>query len=425
MSIQSENGQMLKARLSLEALRNGVPNREAVKILGCNQPKAERLFAQMLSNAADSENPPLDAQGMLVSGDFGTGKSHLLTHLENLAIDRGFVCSTVAISKETPLYDLAKVFKSAMDNGRMPGRSGRLIEELGQSLDSRSEEYERFFIWADDTKSNLLHQIFPASLLVHKDSYDLELNSEIENFWAGDKVYTGRVKRGLREIGKIKNYSFRAPKVRDLPPQRLRFMVELIKAAGYKGWVILLDEIELIGQYSLLQRGRSYAELSRWMGQTLGEQTPGLVVVGTVADDFPRRIISADGKKDRDYVAPKLAARYGSIVPHAETGMRLLDEGRKLLDAPTAEDVQSTMKKLREIYAAAYNWDAPALPAPERGAGYQNRMRYRIRAAINEWDLRRLYPDHNPETEMQEYHSTYEENPDLERASKDDANDSL
>ena len=228
----------------------------------------------------------------------------------------------------------------------------------------------------------------------------------------------------MREIGLFKNYPFRAPKVRDLPPQRLRFMTELIKAAGYKGWVILLDEIELIGQYSLLQRGRSYAELSRWMGQSVGERTPGLVVVGTVADDFSRRIISADGKKDRDYVGPKLAARYGGIVSHAETGMRLLDEGRMLLDAPTEEDVQTTMKKLREIYAAAYGWDAPALPAPERGAGYQNRMRYRIRAAVNEWDLRRLYPDHMPDTEMQEYRSNYEENPDLERESKDDAGDS-
>ena len=163
MSTQSENGKVLNARLALEALRNGVPNREAVKILGCNQPKAERLFEQMLSKAEDSENPPSDAQGMLVSGDFGTGKSHLLTHLENLALSRGFVCSTVAISKETPLYDLAKVFKSAMDNARMPYRSGRLIEELGQALKPNSQEYANFFMWADNTKSNNLHPIFPPA----------------------------------------------------------------------------------------------------------------------------------------------------------------------------------------------------------------------------------------------------------------------
>ena len=286
MSSKVENGQRLSSRLALEALRNGVPNREAVKILGSNQPRAERRFEEMLRDAADGENPPHNALGMLVSGDFGTGKSHLLTHLEHRALSEGFVCSTVAISKETPLYDLGKVFKSAMDNGLLLDRNGRLIEELGQSLKHDTEEYANFFEWANDARSSQLHPIFPASLLVHERSNDLELNSEIENFWAGDKIYVSKVKGGLREIGQLKNYSFRAPKMRDIPPQRLSFMFELIKAAGYKGWVVLLDEIELVAQYSLLQRGRSYAELSRWMGHAVRESYPGLVVVGTVTADF-------------------------------------------------------------------------------------------------------------------------------------------
>ena len=105
-------------RRALEALRNGVPNREAVKILGCNQPEAERKFASLLARVPNADG----ALGMLVSGDFGVGKSHLLVHLEDQALSQGFVCSRLAISKETPLYDLGKVFKSAMDNARMPDR---------------------------------------------------------------------------------------------------------------------------------------------------------------------------------------------------------------------------------------------------------------------------------------------------------------
>ena len=427
MSSQTENGKTLNYRLALEALRNGVPNRAAVKILGCNQPEAERRFEEMLSAASDGDNPPRSALGMLVSGDFGTGKSHLLTHLEHRALSEGFVCSTVAISKETPLYDLAKVFKSAMDNGRMPKRSGRLIQELGQSLRSDSEEYVSFFKWANDAKSHKLHQIFPASLLVHERSNDIELDSEIENFWAGDKVYVSKVKGGLREIGQFKNYSFRAPKVRDLPPQRLSFMIELIKAAGYKGWVVLLDEIELVAQYSLLQRGRSYAELSRWMGRAVGEAYPGLVVVGTVTADFAAEVISPGGSKiDRDKAGAKLeqGPRYQHLVPLVEEGMQMLELGCIPLNPPTDEDVRETMEKLRRVYSAAYGWEAEALSAQPRGAGYQNRMRYRVRASINEWDLRRLYPDYSPETDVQEFRHTYEENRDLERTTKDDADDS-
>ena len=122
MAAQAEENHTLTYRRALEALRNGVPNSEAVKILGCNQPNAESKFEEMLTKTTDRDNSPSSALGMLVSGDFGSGKSHLLTHLEHRALERGFVCSKVAISKETPLYDLGKVFKSAVDNGRMRDR---------------------------------------------------------------------------------------------------------------------------------------------------------------------------------------------------------------------------------------------------------------------------------------------------------------
>jgi hypothetical protein len=422
MTTHTNESQVLISRRALEALRNGVPNREAVKILGCNQPKAEAGFNGLLDRAADKENPPEGALGMLVSGDFGSGKSHLLTHLEHQALSRGFVCSKVAISKETPLYDLGKVLKSAVDNGRMPNRAGRLIEELGQALKPHSPEYADFFKWANDTESNGLSQMFPASLLVHERSRDLELNSEIEYFWAGDRIKVSRVKDGLRQIGQFQSYSFRAPKAAELPPQRLRFVIEVIKAAGYKGWVVLLDEIELVGSYSLLQRGRSYAELARWLGEAVDEPYSGLATVGTVTDDFASAIISPDGnKKDRDYVAPKLEARYANIVARAETGMRLLEREVIPLKQPTDTEVRETAEKLRQIYSTAYGWNAPPLQGETGGAGYQNRMRYKVRASINEWDLLRLYPDSSPEIEGSEFRHEYEENADLERESKDDA----
>ena len=426
MISQADSDRRLRCRVALEALRNGVPNREAVKILGCTQPSAERRFEELLDRAADQDDPAVGAKGMLVSGDFGAGKSHLLTHLEYQALERGFVCSKVAISKETPLYDLGKVFKSAMDNGRMPDRGGRLIEELGQSLRPTSEHYADFFHWAHDTESNGLSQLLPASLIVHERSNDLELNGEIENFWAGDRILISRVKRELRAIGQHSSYSFRAPRAADLPPQRLRFMIELIKAAGYKGWVVLLDEIELAAQYSQLQRGRSYAELSRWMGQMGSQSYPGLVVVGTLTEDFASEIISPQGsKKDRDYIAPKMAARYGHLISAAETGMRLIEGENISLNEPTDSDIDVTMERLREIYSTAYGWEAPQLPAQERGAGYQNRMRYRVRASISEWDLLRLYPGYAPVTDVREFHPSYEEDPSPEKTTKDDAGDDV
>ena len=422
-----EENNALAYRLALEALRSGVPNREAVRIMGCNQPRAETRFNEMLTRAADADNPPSQSQGMLVSGDFGTGKSHLLAHLEHQALSQNFICSKVVISKETPLYDLGKVFTSAMENGRMPDRSGRLIEELAHTMNPDSREYAAFFRWANDAASSgLLSPMFPASLAVYEGSGDLELNGEIESFWAGDRILISKVKNGLKLIGQQRNYTFRAPKAADLPPQRLSFAIELIKAAGYRGWVVLIDEIELIGSYSILQRGRSYAELARWLGQAVSETYPGLVVVGTVTDDFASVVISPDGaKKDHDYMRAKLEAnpRYNHIVARAETGMRLLEQECEPLSSPSDDDVNTTVEKLRQLYSDAYGWDAPGLTGNAGGAGFQGRMRYKVRAAINEWDLLRLKPGTKPDTEIDEFIPVYEENADLERQSKSDAGD--
>ena len=416
---------VLSCRRALEALRNGVPNRDAVEILGCNQPRAVGDFTALLAKVTDTDEPPDGTLGMLVSGDFGSGKSHLLTYLEHQALSQGFVCSKVAISKETPLYDLGKVLQSAMENGRAPEHAGRLMEELGQALKPDSPAYAAFFQWANKAAhSGLLSPIFPASLMVHERSGDLELNSQIEAFWAGDRIKVSTIKDGLRKIGQLQNYPFRAPKAADLPPQRLRFVNELIRGAGFKGWVVLLDEIELIGYYTLLQRGRSYAELARWQGTVHNEPCPGLVTVGTVTGDFASTIISPDGKKrDRDYVDAKLQdSKYKNIAARAETGMRLLERKCLPLDSPPTEtDVRETLEKLRKIYSIAYGWNAPALQGDTGGTRFHRRMRYKVRASINEWDLLRFDPDSRPETEGDEFHHGYEEDAALERESGDDA----
>ncbi len=417
----------LDSRRAIEALRNGVPNRQAVRKLGCNQPRAENHFVEMLNKAVNAAVVPDGTLGMLVSGDFGTGKSHFLTYLEHIALSRNFVCSKVAVSKETPLYDLGKIFASAIEKGRLPGRVGPFVEELAPKLDPKSELYEKFFLWAEDAvASGLLNPIFPASLLIHEKSGDLELNGDIESFWAGDRIHVAKIRAGLRQIGETRRYGkFSAPKTAELPSQRLRFAVELIKAAGYRGWVVLLDEIELIGSYSILQRGRSYAEMARWMGRVEGEAYPGMIVVGAVTDDFASAVISPDGrKKDRDYIRPRLedSAKHAVLGPRAETGMRLLEREVSVLETPGEDDVRAALDKLRRLYGEVYGEDALPHATTAGGAGLQGRMRHKIRVAINEWDLHRLHPGYRPKTKVEEIgEDGYEENPDLEREVGDGA----
>ena len=423
--IESPDGELSKlaARRAVEALRNGVPNREAVRQLGCSQPHTEAQFLKLLNEAADEGVPPHGGLGMLISGDFGSGKSHLLTHMENLALSQNFICSRIAISKETPLYDLGKTFDAAIANARIPDRAGRLIEEIAPILNPESESYCKFFQWTEDAaKQGLVSQIFPASLFVYCRIGDEELRNDIESFWAGGKIRVGQIKSGLRALGEASKYSFRAPRLAELPPQRLRFVTELIRGVGYRGWVVLIDEIELVGSYAVLQRGRSYAEVARWMGRSQGDDYPGLVAVGAVTEDFAAAIIGPDGKNDRELVRPRLegSARYGELGPRAETGMRLLEHECRRLEPLGDDEVAAAIEALGRIYTRAYNWNPGMYEASAGGAGFLRHMRYKVRAAINEWDLRRLIPEYLPEMEVEDFTPTYREDSDLERESWDD-----
>ena len=103
------------ARRAIEALRAGVPSRDAVAATGSGQSAIEDRFARLRATAAEGR-----PGGLLIGGGFGTGKSHLLEHLARLALDAGFTVSRVVISKETPLFDPAKVFAAAVESAVFP-----------------------------------------------------------------------------------------------------------------------------------------------------------------------------------------------------------------------------------------------------------------------------------------------------------------
>ncbi|HEY8744534.1 MAG TPA: hypothetical protein VIU62_15675, partial [Chloroflexota bacterium] len=64
-------------RRAIEALRAGVPNRDAVRALGSNQQSIEEKFRQQLEAASADVARDAQSGGLLVAGDFGSGKSHL------------------------------------------------------------------------------------------------------------------------------------------------------------------------------------------------------------------------------------------------------------------------------------------------------------------------------------------------------------
>jgi hypothetical protein len=182
--------------------------------------------------------------------DLAQGKSHLLDYLEHLAVSKNFVSSRIAISKETPLFDPSKVLLAAIDGAVVPELKGEAIREIALRLQPHSREYSEFFQWVNSPSSGL-SQIFAATVLLHERlNNDPELVDEITNFWSGERLSISRIRQGLKQINSSGMYSLKPVKVRELALQRFLFASRLILAAGFAGWVLLIDEVELVGRYS-------------------------------------------------------------------------------------------------------------------------------------------------------------------------------
>lgn len=412
-------------RRALEALRNGVPNRDAVRVLGCGQTHITERFCKQLNAIVESPQDDRQARGMLVAGDFGSGKSHLLEYLKHLALEANYVCSTIVVSKETPLFDPVKMFAAAADAAVAPKITGDAVEEIAMRLDTNSTAYAEFFRWADSPLSEI-SPLFPATLLLHERlGNDPERSDKIRAFWAGASLPIADIRSGMRQIGQATAYQLRVVPAKVLPLQRFRFVSRLIRAAGYGGWVLLIDEVELIARYSRLQRAKSYAELARWLGLVEAAQYAGLASVAAITVDFDAKILGEKG--DREFVAPLLERRdtdeFRMLASRAETGMREIERGALHLAAPDNDALQQTYDTLKRIHAEAYDWTPGELPSFRTSITRQ--MRSYVRRWINEWDLQRLYPGEALHTVETELRVDYSENPDLEQASEESRSDSV
>ena len=415
MSLEHQwDDERLARRRAVEALRSGVPNADAVVALGSGQGDIEDRFTGLLEDIGGPRNARPSRASMLLGAGFGEGKSHLLTHLGQLATSAGFVVSTVVISKETPLHDPAKVLRAAVESAVAPDGARDVVAEAAAALDTDGPGYAELLRWLRGPGRDM-NERFDATLLLHQrlsgdaPGADEEFLDSIVRFWSGDPLLMPDLRRQLKAVGEAKSFTFSPVKVRDLARQRLRFLPRLLRAGGHAGWVVLFDEVELIGRYSLLQRGRSYAELARWLDGNPGDEGEPLITIAAITDDFETAVLS--GKNDRESLPRRLRDKqteeYAEMAALAEVGMRHIERDLLPLVPPDQAELDRAYRTLRQLHGGAYGWEPPDVPGLEQlGA---TRMRQYVRAWINEWDLVRLDPGYRPITDVVDIPGNYRE----------------
>jgi hypothetical protein len=407
-----------KSRRAIEALRSGVPNQDAVHALGSSQPELEKIFRERLKIAREGFREGRQSEGMLITGDFGSGKSHLLEYFKHIALEENFICSKIVVSKETPLYNPAKLYRSAVDSAVIPGRRGTALVEIATRLNFADEAYSRFFEWVHSPGSGLNAQFAATVYLYEYARSNDELRDRIVRFWSGDPLKLSELKKYLKEMGEAATYKIDKATVKELAQQRYSFLPHLVIAAGYSGWVLLVDEAELIGRYSLRQRACSYSEIARFSGELEGISLPGLISIFAMSGDFESVVL--DYRNDEEKIPAKYKESGNNddslMACQAERGMRLIRQDKLPLERLNPEKIRQTYDLLRPVYTAAYGWE----PSSECSIHDPTaRIRQHVKRWITEWDLKRIYPEYQPDIVASQLVQDYTETPELDQISED------
>ncbi len=404
-------------RRVIEGLRSGVPNRDVIQAMGCYQPEVEGRFQRMVTGIEQRATEGHSTRGMIVEGGFGTGKSHVLAYLQHLALQQHCICSQVVISKETPVYNPLKVFLAAMESAVMPGHAGQVLVEIANRLDVWSPAYQELSDWVHDHR-NGLDQRFAATMFLFQRMYsEPELRHRVIRFWSGEPLAMNEIRACLRQCGVFQRYSFARIREVDLGVQRFHFVSKLMRLAGYKGWVLFLDEAELIGRYSFGQRMKSYAELGRLLGAATDIGIPGLASVVALTDDFQSEILEGKGDRTRVLDALGTVGTNAKLEKQAEEGVRFIEWDSTPLRELTEVRVEEAYHKIRQLHQSVYCGDQESLatiyalqPTIVKG----RRMREWVKSWVTEWDVKRLLSREHVEIEVDLVKQEFQEDGTLE-----------
>lgn len=401
----------LMARRAIEALRAGVPNRDAVRQLPVFQGDITQKFTETLWELQGAAADDVSPRSLVLSGGFGSGKSHLLAYLRHVAIEQRFVCSHVTISKETPLFDPLKLVRAAAETAAISETTGRAVPEILFAERLHPERFAMLFKWACEDNT-IGERVAPLMKIIDERSAGSEeFLDEIAWEWSGYPMKVSAIRSALKEIGRQTDFRVKTIAQKDLGMHLWRFLPRLFRAAGYSGWVVLVDEVELMLRYSKLQRAKSYAQIARLSGVTKDFKLSGFLPIFSTTDDF---WAVAENEK-RDSEIPEWLRERGrpgdaELARDAEAGMKLLKRPKPLRPA-RREEYTELKERVRELHSRAFGWNAP--PAREREALASRSVREHVKSWITEWDMMLLYPDYRPSIVVEQVSTDYSEDTDL------------
>lgn len=399
--MQKYDANRKKAIAVIESLRAGIPTRISTRELPDLRASLTSLIRQDLEQFSQGQR----SIGRLAWGPYGQGKTHALTTVEHVALDLGFAVSRVSLSREVSCHHLLNFYGRVASvirtpDSRMVGITKALnSRKAGDLLSSSIADHDRY---SHPLPATILEDYFFTS-------------GEEQDLLYGDLTGTRLSSPELKRI-------HRACRGEPLPKFEINFrttqhgsayfgvMADVIALCGYKGWVLLIDEVELIGRLGKVGRLQAYRNLNwllNWSNREVrrdGENelfchnpypiyTFGVVASSLRNDVWFSGTSTPSAKNDRAQIPEVAVEKFGI---EAGTVMQDFFDTAISTNCPTIRPIETTqlatlLERLVELHATAYAWDAQ-LDVSElvQTIGSQP-IRTHIRATLEALDIAYLY----------------------------------
>ena len=303
------------------------------------------------------------AKVRFINGDYGDGKTHFMSVVRHLALQKGFAVSFVVLTREVPIHKFEVVYQTIVRQlrGTFEGAGIRglvdtwadslapdLANQDGTSFQERltalSEEL-RALPGMDLNFANALVGLFNNrfGLVGEGEAAEerLQAREVLYQWFEGSRV----AKRELKPFQIFETLSKTNSK------RLLGSLIAFLRYRGYKGLILLMDELETVIAQSASIRNAAYENVRLLIDNT--EHAQYLHIFFSIIPDV---ILSEKGFKSYD----ALWSRVRSIGEGKRLNYRsvLIDLHRTPLKT---EELIALGQTLRRIHETAYRWDGAAV----------------------------------------------------------------
>ena len=345
----------------LGSLAAGVVPRIGLEYIAVGRHREIKALLQDLDNIAAG-----GAGFRIIVGRYGSGKSFLLQLIRNHAMDRGFVVADADLSPERRLTgsqrqgvatyrELMKnlATKVRPDGGALPALLERWIATVQMQVarDSGLEPGQETFF--DEVERQIVAVISQMEELVHGFDFAAVLSSYWRGYREGNDELKDAALRWLRGEFATKTEARQALGVRviiddDSWYDYVKLMAQLVVGLGYRGLIIVLDEMVNLYKISHTQsRQANYEKYLTMFNDTMQGKAShlGIISAGTIqfVEDTRRGLFSYEALRSR------LAE--SRLLPSG-----LLDTSGPILrlEPLSYEELFVLLTRLQEIHGAHY-----------------------------------------------------------------------